>query len=205
MQFDAEENEFFQLLEKARQGDAAALGTLIERYRPYLLKIAFDEGDTNLQAKAGDSDVVQNTCLNALRGFRDFKGQTSLEMRAWLRQILLHQLNDLQDQFHAGKRNVAAEVPLQSFETPDSRNEALKDDASSPSAQIVRREENDWLEGALRELPELDRTIIEMRQKEGRPFAEIARAVQMSEDAVQKRWVRALKALQEKLERLDGR
>ena len=202
---DSSEHEFFRLLNQARHGNTDALGRLIEKYRPYLLKIAFEEGDTNLQSKAGDSDLVQNTCVQAVRFFREFKGKTASEMRAWLRQILLHQLNDFHDQYHTGKRDIGAEIPLQTVNNHDSRNDKLHDGANSPSEHVVLREEFEWLEQALRELPELDRTIIEMRQKDGRPFSEIASAVQMTEDAAQKRWVRAIHNLQEKVRRLDER
>src|SRR6266498_925191 len=111
----------------------------MQKYRPYLLKIAFEEGDTSLQSKAGDSDLVQNTCMQAIRLFRDFQGQTSNEMRAWLRQILVHQLADFRDQYHGGKRNVDAEIPLQTIDNQDSRNDKLKDDATSPSEHAVLR------------------------------------------------------------------
>ena len=201
---DSTDLEFFQLLEAARQGDRNALGRLLQKYRPYLLKIACEEGDTELQAKAGESDIVQNTCLHAVRLFQEFRGESAREMRAWLRQILLHQINDHQDQFRAGKRDVAAEVPLQSLDAQDSRNDMLRADIESPSEHVVLREEHDWLERALQELSDLDRQIIEMRQKDGRPFGEIARAVGMTEEAVQKRWARAIQSLQEKVSRLYG-
>lgn len=202
---DSSEHEFYRLLEQARAGDARALGLLIDRYRKYLMKIAFEEGDTDLQAKAGDSDLVQNTCLQAIRGFPAFEGQTSDELRAWLRKILLNQLDDFKDQFHTRKRTIGGEVSLQSL-APDGGpiDGVLPDDASSPSAQIVHREEADWLNRALLELSEIDRRIIEMRQKDGRPFAEIGQILGMSEDAAQKRWVRALRLLQEKVQRLYG-
>jgi RNA polymerase sigma-70 factor, ECF subfamily len=202
---DSSEHEFFRLLEKARQGDDDALGRVINRYRPYLLKIAFEEGDTNLQAKAGDSDIVQNTCLQAVRVFQEFQGKTSSEMRAWLRQILLHQVGDFRDQYRTNKRDIAAEVPLQTLDAQDSRNDKLKDDADSPSEQVMLQEESDWLERALEALPEPERTIIKLRQKDGRPFSEVARAVGMSEEATQKRWARAIQSLQEKVNRLYGR
>lgn len=202
---DSSEHEFYRLLEQARSGDARALGLLIDRYRRYLLKIAFEEGDTDLQAKAGDSDLVQNTCLQAIRGFPGFHGHTSDDLRAWLRQILLNQLGDFKDQFHTRKRDIGEEVSLQALAGESGHLDgALPDDASSPSAQIVRREEADWLDRALLELSELDRRIIEMRQKDGRPFAEIGQILGMSEDAAQKRWVRALHSLQEKVHRLYG-
>ncbi len=202
---ESSDHEFFALLAKARAGDADALGQVINRYRPYLLKIAYEEGDTNLQAKAGDSDLVQNTCLQAIRVFQEFQGRTSSEMRAWLRQILVHQVNDFRDQYQTNKRDIAAEVPLQTVEAQDSRNEKLKDAAASPSEQVMLQEESDWLERALDDLPEIERTIIKLRQQDGRPFSEIARTVGMSEEATQKRWARAIHSLREKVDRLHGR
>src|ERR1019366_5472394 len=98
------DHEFLRLLAQARRGDQEALGDLINRYRSYLLRIAYDEGDTDLQAKDGDSDYVQDACLKAILAFQGFKGQTGHEMRAWLRSILLNQIKDARKQALAQKR-----------------------------------------------------------------------------------------------------
>lgn len=194
------DQEFFELLGLARRGDPDALGKLIERCRPYLLKIAHDEADANLQAKVGDSDLVQYTCLDALRAFEQFRGGTSQEMLGWLRQILRYRINGMRDQFRAGKRAIGTEIPLQ-VDTDDSHTDNLEASASSPSEHAVRQEEREMLEHALKGLPDLDRAIVEMRQKDGRAFAEIARQLHLTEDAAQKRWVRAIQALQKKVRR----
>jgi RNA polymerase sigma-70 factor, ECF subfamily len=197
------DQEFLELLVQARQGDNHALGMLINRYRPYLLKIACDEADTNLQSKEGESDLVQDAYLNAVRAFALFKGQTQHDLRAWLRKILLNQISGSRTHYHADKRAIDAEIPLQAIDGKDSRNDNLQAIISSPSEQLVREEERCQVESALQTLPDIERAIFAMRQKDGCPFAEIARRLNMSEDAAQKRWARAIQALQEKVNRLD--
>jgi RNA polymerase sigma-70 factor (ECF subfamily) len=199
------DREFLDLLQQARHGDQRALGQLINRYRQYLLRIAYDEADTDLQAKDGDSDYVQDACVKAICAFQRFHGGTSREMRAWLRSILLNQISDARKHALTKKRNIRAEVPLQSIDTGDSRNEKLAVTDCSPPEQAVRQEERTILETALENLSELDRVIFEMRQKDGYAFIEIARQLNLSEEAAQKRWARALNTLKQKVSRLDDR
>jgi RNA polymerase sigma-70 factor, ECF subfamily len=202
---DSSDREFLDLLQQARRGDQRALGQLINRYRPYLLRIAYDEADTGLQAKDGDSDYVQDACVKAICAFHRFHGGTAREMRGWLRTILLGQINSARKQALAKKRNIRAEVPLQSIDAGDSHNEKLAVTKSSPPEQAVHQEERAILETALEDLSELDRVIFEMRQKDGCAFVEIARQLNLSEEAAQKRWARALNTLKQKVSRLDDR
>jgi RNA polymerase sigma-70 factor (ECF subfamily) len=192
------------LLEEARAGSREAIGQLIERWRPYLMKIAHNEGDAHTRSKHGASDVVQDACAKAFQVFRTFQGGTSKDMRAWLRTILLHCLRDVRGHFDAAKRRALAEISLQDVDDSDGRNDALADDIGSPSEHAARSEERQIVEAALRGLSDLDRKIIELRQKDGRAFAEIARQLDLTEDAVQKRWARAIHTLQVKARRLGG-
>ncbi len=199
------DQEFLDLLEQARQGDQRALGTLIDRYRPYLLKIACAEADTSLQAKEGDSDLVQDAYVKAVGAFPSFTGQTQRDLRAWLRRILLNRILGQRAHYHMDRRSIDAEIPLHTLERRDSGQDHLDADITSPSEHAVRREERDILELALQALPDVDRDIITLRQKDSCAFSEIARRLNLSRDAVQKRWVRALQALEEKVNRLNER
>lgn len=197
------DHEFRELLEQARKGDLDALGRLIDCCRPYLMKVAHDEGNSSLQGKVGDSDLVQYACLDAVKSFGQFRGRSSKEMLGWLRQILVYRLSGVRDQYHAEKRNVNAERPMVA-NPDDSREDILEASTSSPSDHVVRQEEREVLELALRALSASDRTIIELRHIGGHAFAEIARQLHLTEDAARKRWVRAIQALQEKVRRLYG-
>jgi len=197
------DEEFFAFLKKARQGDQDAVALLIERYRPYLLKIANGETDERYRAKEGDSDLVQETCWKASRVFAQFKGESPEQLRGWLRKILRRRIGDQRDYFRADKRDIGAEVPLQHADSCDIQNDHLAADSCSPSEYLVRKEELNIVEQAMLELRERDRDIIELRQKDGYDFAEIAKRLSLTEEAAQKRWVRALKSLKEIVERLQ--
>src|SRR5215472_3181235 len=77
-------------LARARAGDREALGRALEVCRRYLLLIAERQLDDDLRAKGGASDLVQETFLEAQRDFARFEGTSPEELRAWLRQVLLH-------------------------------------------------------------------------------------------------------------------
>src|SRR5580700_9060811 len=79
-----------RLLVAARRGSREALGNALEACRRYLLAIASRELDPDLRAKGGASDLVQETFLEAQRDFARFQGSSPEELRAWLRQVLLH-------------------------------------------------------------------------------------------------------------------
>ena len=80
------------LLVRARAGDAAALGQLLERYRNYLLALARVQIGRRLQRKVEEGDLVQETFLEAHRAFGRFRGTTEAEFAYWLRQILAARL-----------------------------------------------------------------------------------------------------------------
>jgi len=56
-----------------------------ERYRAYLHLLARLQLDRRLQAKVDASDIVQQTLVQALRGWSEFRGQTEAEVAAWRR------------------------------------------------------------------------------------------------------------------------
>ncbi|HEX4588387.1 MAG TPA: helix-turn-helix domain-containing protein, partial [Gemmataceae bacterium] len=61
-----------KLLARARSGEPEALGRLLERYRSYLAILARVQIGRRLQRKVEESDLVQETFLEAHRGFGRF-------------------------------------------------------------------------------------------------------------------------------------
>ena len=68
-------------IEAAQHGSPEALGQVLEYCRRYLLAVAHEQFDTDLQAKVGVSDLVQDTFLEAQRDFGQFRGRSEAELR----------------------------------------------------------------------------------------------------------------------------
>src|SRR5262245_61667341 len=81
-------------LAAARAGSPQALGQALEMCRGYLLLVAERQLGTDLRAKGGASDLVQETFLEAQRDFRQFAGTSQEELRAWLQRLLLNNLGN---------------------------------------------------------------------------------------------------------------
>ena len=78
--------------------------------------------------------------------------------------------------------------------------EALPTDTLTPSRCLIAAEEDEAMHRALARLAADDREVIRLRYQEERPFAEIARLMGRSENAVQKLWLRAVERLQRELQ-----
>jgi RNA polymerase sigma-70 factor, ECF subfamily len=195
-------SEAERLLRRARAGDAAARGELLELYRSYLALLARLQIGRLLQGKLDASDVVQETFLKAHRHFAQFRGKTEAELLAWLRQIVVSHLVNLV-RHHRGtqQRNVRLERDLAAELDRSSRalDAALFAKQSTPSQQASRREQAVLLADALAQLPEDYREVMILRHLEGLTFAQVAQRMGRSLDSVEKLWARALTRLRRAL------
>ena len=167
-----------ELLQLARDGDLAARGELLSRYRRYLSILANLQVDRRLQGKADASDLVQETCLEAHRHFEQFRGRSEMEFTAWLREILAGLVaNHLRR--YLGTRRRDASLEQRGLEDELQRSSlgfqrALLVDAKSPCQQAARRESSVLLADALDRLPPDYRQTILLRNFEGLSFLEVA-------------------------------
>jgi RNA polymerase sigma-70 factor, ECF subfamily len=72
------------LLTEARAGNADTLGRLLELYRHYLSLLARMQIGQRLQGKVDESDLVQETFLEAHRNFGRFRGTSEAQFIQWL-------------------------------------------------------------------------------------------------------------------------
>jgi RNA polymerase sigma-70 factor, ECF subfamily len=185
-----------QWIEAARNGSPEALGQMFAYCRQYLLAVANEELEADLQAKVGASDLVQDTLLEAHRDFGQFRGRSEAEVLAWLRQILLHNVANASRQYRqTDKRQIQREVDATG--SAHAWLDALADDGSTPSAQAVRREQDEALERALGQLPARLQRIIKWRTDERCSFEQIGRRIGRSSEAARKLWARAIDRLQQ--------
>ncbi|HEX7977101.1 MAG TPA: sigma-70 family RNA polymerase sigma factor, partial [Gemmatimonadaceae bacterium] len=122
------------LLYAIRGGDVAALGLLLERYRPSLLETAIRIVGRGPEAE----DAFQETCLSALRHIGRVRDPDAVG--AWLHTVLRRAC--LQQ-----KRRRRAEVVTRDL--PE-----VADERESPERRIERLELRDWVRGAIDRLPE---------------------------------------------------
>jgi len=186
-------------LHDAQQGCPEALGTFYEHCRRYLLLIANQELDTQLRAKLGPSDIVQETLLKAQRFVNRFEGRTEAELKAWLRMILLNCVRDTSRRFQAGsKRDLARERELHAV-LSDQASAKQFAGGETPSKQVVAQEQTAALRVALGRLSEDYRRVVILRSIERRAFDEIGLAMGRSSDAARKLWLRAVEELRQRL------
>ena len=187
-------------LATVRAGSTEALGQVLQLARQYLLGVANGELQAQVQAKAGASDLVQETFLEAQRIFHRFQGQTARELVGWLRGILLNKLAEVHRRYQGtDKRMVDREVSLD--QAGDSRVASDPQAATpSPSSVVSLQEQTEAVRQALARLPEHYRQVIVWRQWEELAFEEIGARLHKSADAVRMLWWRAVERLQQELD-----
>lgn len=189
-----------ELIGAARNGSKQAIGELFELCRPYLLKIANRKLDPALHSKAGGSDLVQETFLEAQKDFDRFDGSRKSELLVWLRRILLNNLADFTRRYRKARmRDAGAEVSLDVRELAHHWQAWLATGSASPSSAARGNEQVELLERALAKLPEHYRRVIRLRHQENRTFKEIGDQLGRTSEAARKLWARAIGRLQVEL------
>ncbi len=169
----------------------------LERFRAYLRLLARLHLDGRLRGKLDPSDVVQQTLLQAYRGLDQFRGRSTPELAAWLRQILARNLAMAVRAFARGRRDVGREQSLEAAPAESSAHlEAwLAADQSSPSERAERNEQALRLAEALEQLPEAQREALVLQHWHGWPLARIGEQMGRSPEAVAGLIKRGLKQL----------
>lgn len=190
------------LVRRAVEGDQAARERLLAECRPYLHVVARAHVSGWMQGKIDCSDIVQQTLLEAHRGFENFRGGTQEEWLAWLRRIAVHNVADLVKR-HAGsqKRDARREVRLRSAEeshVPGGVGE-LSAGGETPSRAAIRNEHAVLVTSVLADLEPDYQQVIVLRNLEHLSFNEVAEQMGRSRPAVQMLWGRAVMRMRELL------
>jgi len=130
---------FEQLLVAARSDDREALGRLLNCYVRFLLHAARNHFPADLRAKAGPSDLVQDTFLAAVRDFHQFRGTTEGQLITWLETLLKHKrLNFIRAFRQQENRRVGREES--SSATKQQANRDLVSTTPGPQAEAILHE-----------------------------------------------------------------
>lgn len=190
------------LLQRAKDGDREALGQVFERFSPFLLQIANEELDPRLRQKAGGSDIVQQTLLEAGQSLVAFEGSSPDAFVAWLRRILLNNIANHRRFFQTEKRNVHREIQFGGDGSAARRLDEIVQVDMSKSDDLRKQEELEIVGRAFAMLGEDYQRVIRYRNEERKSFAEIGLLMDRSEDAARKLWARAVEALKTTIDKL---
>lgn len=179
-------DETVELFARSCAGECDALNSLIEHYRPAMVRLANKQLASAVQRRLDASDIVQETCLEVYRDFEDFNGTEEVQFVAWIKQILHHNVaNAFRDHVHTQKRTTDKEqAPPVAEGTAGGHPNPMAAKQSSPSARAVRREAISELHQGLDRLPSDQREAVRLRHLEGWSLQQLAEHFGRSEVAV---------------------
>ena len=182
------------LLSAAKSGDAVAFVELSRRHSNKILRRAYRIVKNRQDAE----DVLQESLLRAFLHLKDFEERSSFS--SWLTRIAINfSLMSLR------KKRGHVEIPMETI------NDGLeihyrwepKDPAESPEGHCSRRERENLLQGAIRQLPPMLQQVVQLKLIDGRSGEEVSQILGISVPAAKSRLARAKMALRVSLASSD--
>jgi RNA polymerase sigma-70 factor (ECF subfamily) len=165
----------------------SAFWQLAEGYRPYLKTVAARLlGD---QLPSDRSDVVDQSLTVAFERLGQFRDHQPSVFLGWLAAIVRNEA--LRSLRHSGRK--------QPLPTDAGGGVTLPADQSGPDARAARREQAARLLAAIQRLPGDYRRVIDLRNLQELPFAEVAQRMARTPEGVRKLWTRAIDKLRAEL------
>jgi RNA polymerase sigma-70 factor, ECF subfamily len=191
------------LLLGVRNGEADSRGRILQRFRGLLKAQVEPRLKGFLSARVDSSDIVQETLAVVDARLDRFVETRPVSFVVWIREIAMERVVDAY-RFHIGaqKRSLRREVPGSPLSTDDSMNALARrfaDPGSSPSEHLQKKETRQRVRDLLQRLSELDRDVLVLRHLEHLSMKDIAQVLQMTENAVKVRHLRALQRLRDQL------
>lgn len=177
------------LVERAREGDRAALEQIADRYRVALTRFAHGRLPAHARGLSDTSDLVQVAIVRMLDRLEGFEPSFKGALLAYLRLAVL---NQVRDEVRRARRRPATEPLSLSLPCP----------GPDPLQQVIRDEERERYDAALAALPGEQQRAFLMRLEMDCSYREIAEALgRPTEEAARSLVRRAIAAMAESLRR----
>jgi RNA polymerase sigma-70 factor, ECF subfamily len=168
-----------ELVEQARNGNDAALDTLVKRHHASVYRVALSFTRDSDSAQ----DVVQEAFIKVFRSLDRFRGDASF--KTWLMTITA---NEARGALRKSKRWK---------ETPIDEVAPLTAAGNDPAEIAVAAGESERARAMLERLPEKQRLSISLRIDEGLSFREIGAVIGSSEGAARVNYFHGIRRLRE--------
>lgn len=172
-----------QLWQQSRAGDREAFGRIVERHQSLICSLAYSACGSLSRSE----DLAQETFVAAWQKLGELREPAKL--RAWLCGIVRHLAASAS---RREQRRGGPAEPLDAVAEPPAPE-------ADPAAHAVSREEEALLWRSLAGLPETYREPLVLFYRQGQSVAEVARALELSEDAVKQRLSRGRTLLREEM------
>jgi len=178
-------------LEALKSGDREAFAHLVDQTSGHVYRVALqilgDEQDAE--------DVLQETYIKALRALPDFEGRSSLT--TWLYRIAVNEALMMARKRKPQEVSVEDSAPFDA--EAESEGMEIVDFCCLPESELLSSESRQFLDRAVRNLPEGLRVVFVMRDLEGLSIQDTAEALGISESNVKTRLLRARLRLRQDL------
>lgn len=168
--------EFLALLALARDGDSAALDSLVDRFQPRVQadvhrKLARDVRASRpwLEARFSTGDVVQEVFRSVLGDLDAFGGRTEDAFCGWLAMVVRNRIIDSIRFHEADCRDGRVGQAL-----PEDSGALGASQVTDPAAAVARAEEIERLEAAMGELEPRIKLLVRARIEGQASFRELA-------------------------------
>jgi RNA polymerase sigma-70 factor, ECF subfamily len=173
-----------EVVQRVLCGDTELYQHIIRRYNRRLYRVIW----VIVQNKDEVEDIIQETYVRAYEHLGQFAGRALFS--TWLTKIAIH---EAWARMKLRKKQCGLDSTAASLKRPDARTHTPEDD-------VITNEERTVLEQAIDALPQPQRTVLVMRSLEQMSVAEIANCLDITEQAVKMRFLRARRTLRRALD-----
>jgi RNA polymerase sigma-70 factor (ECF subfamily) len=189
-----------ELIQRAADGDADAVGQLFESQRGRLERLLEFRMHSRLRTRVSPSDVIQETFLDASRRLKEFAENPEVPFYVWLRFLACQRLaqlhrHHLSRQLRSAQREISLDEAGNLSWTSSGLANQIAGTLTSPSMAAQKVELQTQLLEVLDRLDEMDREILVLRHFEHLTNSECANILQISPTAASNRYIRALERL----------
>ncbi len=177
------------LVERSKGGDLAAFEELVVMYQ----KQIYNLGYRMMGSEEDACDMTQEAFLKAFKSIRKFNNKSNFG--TWIYRIAVNVCID-----ELRKRKKVKLYPVAHNDNPqDSGCKLIMDTGDLPEEQVERQETRKQVQQAINRLGEEHRSIIILRDIQGRSYQEIADILGLNIGTVKSRINRARQSLKEEL------
>lgn len=181
------------IVKRALTGDAEAFGEIVRRWERRIFALTYGMLGREEDAR----DATQETFLAAFRNLRGFRGEAKVS--SWLHRIAVNQCISRQR-----RTKVRSESAFED-EAETSAGRFVSPLSYSPARVVEGRQETAAVRRAINSLPIELRQVVVMKEFEELTFREISEALELPLSTVKSRLYTALKQLQMRLQKFEGR